>query len=105
MYRLGSKNILADILSYHKQNTGRQKALGKAYYTQVLLTPNKLDPKITYKLLTKLAPVLKTNFPKASVVLTNGHVSLNLINHIFTANKQSLFLKDKRAKAIRDNQD
>jgi hypothetical protein len=68
-----------------------------------LLTLNKLNPKITYKLSTKLAFVLKTfiNFPKAFVVLTNGYVSLNLINHILTANKQLSSLKDKRAKAIK----
>jgi hypothetical protein len=48
---------------------------------------NKLNLKITYKLSTKLAFVLKTNFFKASVILTNGHVSLNLINHIFIINK------------------
>jgi hypothetical protein len=99
--------VLANTLSRREQDTGRQKALEKAYRTQVLLTPDKLDPKITYKLLTKLASVLKTfiNFPKASVVLTNGHIPLNLINHILTANKQSPSLKDKRAKAIRGDQD
>jgi hypothetical protein len=70
-----------------------------------LLTPDKLDLEITYKLLTKLASVLKTfiNFLKAFVILTNGYVLLNLINHILTANKQLPFLKDKRAKVIRDN--
>jgi hypothetical protein len=105
VYRLGSKNVLANTLSCHKQETGRQKALEKAYCTQVLLTPDKLDPEITYKLPTELAPVLKTNSPKTSVILTNGHVSLNLIDHILTANKQSLSLKDKRAKAIKGDQD
>jgi hypothetical protein len=68
-----------------------------------LLTPDKLNPEITCKLLTKLASVLKTNSPKASVILTNSYVLLDLIDHILTANKQLPFLKDKRAKAIRDN--
>jgi hypothetical protein len=66
-----------------------------------LLTPDKLNPEITYKLLTKLASVLETNSLKASVILTDGYVSLNLINHILTANKQLPFLEDKRAKAIK----
>jgi hypothetical protein len=72
-----------------------------------LLTPDKLDPEITYKLLTKLALVLKTfiNFLKASVILTNGHVSLDLINHILITNKQLPSLEDKRTKAIRSDQD
>jgi hypothetical protein len=68
-----------------------------------LLTPDKLNLKITYKLLIKLASVLETNFPKASVILTNGYVPFDLIDYIFTANKQLFFLEDKRAKAIRDN--
>jgi hypothetical protein len=99
--------VLANTLSCHKQDTGRQEALRKAYRTQVLLTPDKLNPKITYKLFIKLAFVLKTfiNFPKASVILTNSHIPLDLINHIFTANKQSPFLEDKCAKAIRGDQD
>jgi hypothetical protein len=42
---------------------------------------------------------------KAFIILTNGYVPLDLINHIFAANKQSLSLKDKRAKAIRGDQD
>jgi hypothetical protein len=107
VYRPGSKNVLADTLSCHKQDTGRQEALGKAYYTQVLLTPDKLDLKITCRLPTELAPVSKTsiNFPEAFVILTNGYVSLDLINHILTANKQSPSLKDKRAKAIKGDQD
>jgi hypothetical protein len=107
VYRLSSKNILVNILSCRKQNTGRQKALEKAYCTQVLLTPDKLNPKITCKLPTKLASVSETfiNFSEASVVLINSYVPLNLINHIFTANKQSPSLKDKRAKAIKDDQD
>jgi hypothetical protein len=97
--------VLADTLSRREQDTGRQEALGKAYRTQVLLTPDKLDPEITRKLPTELAPVLETsiNFPKASVVLTDGHVPLDLIDHILTANKQSPSLEDKRAKAIRGN--
>jgi hypothetical protein len=67
---------------------------------------DKLNPEITCKLLTKLAPVLKTfiNFLKAFVVLTNGHVSFDLIDHILITNKQSLFLEDKRAKAIKGDQ-
>jgi hypothetical protein len=104
-YRPSFKNVLVDTLSCHKQDTGRQEALEKAYRTQVLLTPDKLNPEITRRLLIKLAPVLETNSPKASVVLTDGHVPLNLIDHILTANKQSPFLKDERAKAIRDDQD
>jgi hypothetical protein len=103
MYRFSSKNILANTLSCHKQNISRQKALKKAYCTQVLFTPDKLDLKITRKLFTKLASVLKTfiNFLKAFVVLTNSYIPLNLINHILTTNKQSPSLKDKRAKAIK----
>jgi hypothetical protein len=101
VYRLGSKNILANILSCREQDTGRQKALGKAYYTQVLLTPDKLNLEITCKLPTKLALVLETNSPKASTVLTNGYVPFDLIDYILTINKQSLSLEDKRAKAIR----
>jgi hypothetical protein len=65
--------------------------------------PDKLDLKITCKLLTKLAFVLKTNSPKVFIILTNSYIPFNLINHIFTANKQLPFLEDKRAKAIRDN--
>jgi hypothetical protein len=97
--------MLANTLSCCKQDTGRQKALEKAYCTQVLFTPDKLDPEITCRLPTKLAPVLETNSPKASVILTNSYVPLNLINHILTANKQSSSLKDKRAKAIKGDQD
>jgi hypothetical protein len=105
VYRLSFKNVLANILSCYKQDIGRQKALRKAYHTQVLLTPDKLDLEITRKLPTELALVSETNSSKASVVLTNSYVLFDLINHIFTANKQSLFLKDKRAKAIRGDQD
>jgi hypothetical protein len=97
--------MLADTLSCCEQDTGRQEALGKAYRTQVLLTPDKLNPKITCKLPTELAPVLETNSPKASVVLTDSHVPLDLIDHILTANKQLPSLEDKRAKAIRGDQD
>jgi hypothetical protein len=77
----------------------------KAYCTQVLLTLDKLNLKITYRLFTKLALVLKTfiNFLKAFVILTDGYVPFDLINHIFTVNKQSSFLKDKRAKVIKGN--
>jgi hypothetical protein len=66
---------------------------------------DKLNPEIIYKLPTKLALVLETfiNFLKAFVILTNGYVSFNLIDYILTANKQLLSLKDKRAKAIRDD--
>jgi hypothetical protein len=105
VYYPGFKNVFADTLSYCKQDTGRQEALGKAYCTQVLLTPDKLDPEITRRLLTELAPVLKTfiNFLKASVVLTNSHVLLDLIDYILTVNKQSSSLEDKRAKAIRSD--
>jgi hypothetical protein len=105
MYRPSSKNVLANTLSCHEQDTGRQKALGKAHRTQVLLTPDKLNPEITCRLPTKLAPVLETsiNFPEAFVVLTDGHIPLDLIDHILTANKQLSSLEDKRAKAIRDD--
>jgi hypothetical protein len=95
--------MLANILSCRKQDTGRQKALEKAYCTQVLLTPDKLNLKITYRLPIKLALVLKTNSLKAFVVLTNGYVLLNLIDHILTINKQLSFLKDKRVKAIKND--
>jgi hypothetical protein len=64
---------------------------------------NKLNLKITYKLLTKLALVLKTNSLKAFVILTNSYIPFNLIDHIFIINKQLPFLKDKRAKAIKNN--
>jgi hypothetical protein len=94
--------MLANTLSCRKQDIGRQEALGKAYRTQVLLTPNKLDPKIICKLSNNLTPI---NSSEASVVLTNGHVLFDLINHIFIANKQLPSLKDKRAKVIKDNQD
>jgi hypothetical protein len=105
VYRPGSKNVLADTLSRCEQDTGRQEALEKAYCTQVLLTPDKLDPEITRRLSTELAPVLETNSPKASVVLTDGHVSLDLIDHILTANKQLPSLEDECAKAMRGDQD
>jgi hypothetical protein len=67
-----------------------------------LLTPDKLDPEIVCKL---PADLVLINSSKASVVLTDGHVSLGLINHILTTNKQLSSLADKRAKAIRGNQD
>jgi hypothetical protein len=102
VYRPSFKNVLADTLSCRKQDIGRQKALGKAYRTQVLLMPDKLNPEIICRLPADLTPI---NSPKASVVLTDGYVSLDLINHIFIANKQSPYLKDKRAKAIRGDQD
>jgi hypothetical protein len=66
-----------------------------------LLTLDKLNPEITYKLPTELVSVLKTNSSEAFMVLTNSYILFNLINHIFTANKQSLSLEDERAKAIR----
>jgi hypothetical protein len=105
VYRPGFKNVLADTLSRREQDTGRQEALGKAYRTQVLLTPDKLNPEITRRLPTELAPVSETNSPKASAVLTDGHVPLNLIDHILTTNKQSPSLEDERAKAMRGDQD
>jgi hypothetical protein len=98
VYRLSFKNVLVNTLSCHKQDISRQKALKKAYQTQVLLTPDKLDLEIVRKLLANLTPI---NSPKASVILTNSHVSFDLINHILTINKQSPFLADKCAKAIR----
>jgi hypothetical protein len=66
---------------------------------------DKLNFKITYKLFTKLIFILKTfiNFFKAFIILINSYVSFDLINYIFIVNKQLFFLKDKRAKAIRDN--
>jgi hypothetical protein len=100
VYRPGSKNVFVNTLSCYKQDISRQKALGKAYRTQVLLTPDKLNSEIICRLPTNLALI---NSFKAFVVLTNGYVSLNLINHIFTVNKQSPSLKDKRAKTIRDD--
>jgi hypothetical protein len=103
VYCLSFKNILVNTLSYYKQDIGLQKALKKAYYTQVLFMLNKLNLEITYKLLTKLAPVLETNSSKAFIILTNSYILYNLINHIFIINKQLFFLKDKRAKAIKNN--
>jgi hypothetical protein len=67
-----------------------------------LLTPDKLDPEIVCKLPADLALI---NSSKAFIILTNGHVLLDLINHILTANKQLSSLADKRAKAIKDDQD
>jgi hypothetical protein len=99
--------MLANTFFCREQDTGCQKALEKAYCTQVLLTPDKLDLEITCRLPTELASVSETfiNFLKASVILTDGYVPLNLINHILTANKQLSFLEDKRAKAIKGDQD
>jgi hypothetical protein len=62
--------------------------------------PDKLNLEIICRLFTNLASI---NSFKASVILTDGHVSFNLINHIFTANKQSPSLEDKRAKAIKSD--
>jgi hypothetical protein len=90
--------MLANTLSCCKQDISRQKALEKAYRTQILLTPDKLDPEIVRRLPADLAPI---NSPKAFVVLTDGYILLDLINHILTANKQSPSLADERAKAIR----
>jgi hypothetical protein len=64
---------------------------------------DKLNLEVTYRLFTELAFVLETNSLKAFVVLTNGYVFLNLINHIFIVNKQLLSLEDKRAKVIKGN--
>jgi hypothetical protein len=61
---------------------------------------DKLNPEIIYRLFTDLVLI---DFPKAFIVSTNDYVPFNLINHIFIANKQSLFLKDKYTKTIRDN--
>jgi hypothetical protein len=107
VYRPGSKNVFTNTLSCREQDTGRQEALGKAHRTQVLLTPDKLDPEITRRLPTELALVSETsiNFPEASVVLTDGYVPLDLIDYILTVNKQSSSLEDERAKAMRGDQD
>jgi hypothetical protein len=102
VYHSGSKNVLANTLSCRKQDICRQEALGKAHQTQVLLTPDKLDPEIVRKLPTDLAPI---NSPKAFVILTDSHVPLDLIDHILTVNKQSPSLADERAKAIKGDQD
>jgi hypothetical protein len=64
--------------------------------------PDKLDLEIIRKLSADLAPI---DSSEASVVLTNGHVPLDLIDHILTANKQSPSLEDERAKVIRGDQD
>jgi hypothetical protein len=95
--------MLANTLSCYKQDINRQKALEKAYYTQVLYISDKLNLKITYKLFTKLASVLKTNSFKVFIILINSYISLNLINHIFTADKQLFFLKNKCVKVIKHN--
>ena len=92
--------MLADTLSRREQDIGRQEALGKAHRTQILLTPDKLDPEITYRLAIELAPVSETP-ANAPVILTNRHIPLDLINQILIANKQSPSLEDKHAKVIR----
>jgi hypothetical protein len=84
VYRPGFKNVLADTLSCRKQDIGRQEALGKAYRTQVLLTSDKLNPEIIRKLPTNLMPI---DSSEASVVLTDGHVPLDLID-LFHCNHQ-----------------
>jgi hypothetical protein len=94
--------MLVNTLSCREQDIGRQEALEKAYCTQVLLTLDKLNPEIICRL---SADLMLINSLKASVILTDGYVPLDLIDHILTANKQSPFLKDKRAKAIKGNQD
>jgi hypothetical protein len=106
VYCPGFKNVLANILSCYKQDVGRQKALEKAYCTQVLFTPDKLNPEITCRLFTELALVSETftDSLRAFVILINSYILFDLINHIFTANKQSPSLVNKRAKAIRGNQ-
>jgi hypothetical protein len=84
VYCPGFKNVLVNTLSCHEQDIGRQEALRKAYCTQVLLTPDKLDPEIIRRLAADLTLI---NSPEASVVLTDGHVPLDLIDHILTVNK------------------
>jgi hypothetical protein len=66
---------------------------------------DKLDLKITYKLFIKLTFVLETfiNSFKAFVILINSYILFDLINYIFTVNKQLFSLKDKRVKAIKGN--
>ena len=76
--------MLADTLSCHEQDIGHQEALGKAHCTQVLLTPNKLDPEINCQLAQEITPINNSELP---LVQTNGHAPLNLINQILTANK------------------
>jgi hypothetical protein len=67
-----------------------------------LLTPDKLNPEIVRKLPINLTPI---NSPEAFVVLTNSYVPLDLIDYILTANKLLSSLADKRAKAIKGDQD
>jgi hypothetical protein len=104
VYRPGSKNVLADTLSRREQDVATQDALGKAHRTQVLLPPEKLDPKITQELAAELAPVAEPQ-TDAPIVSTNGHAPLDLIDQILTANKTSTSLEDERAKAVRGDQD
>jgi hypothetical protein len=92
--------MLANTLSCYKQDIGRQKALEKAYCTQVLLTSDKLNLEIICKLSANLVLI---DSSKASIVLINSYVPFDLINYIFAVNKQLPSLKDKRVKAIRDN--
>jgi hypothetical protein len=92
--------VLADTLSRREQDIGHQEALGKAHRTQVLLTSDKLDPEITRRLTTELAPVSDTP-ADALAVSTNGHVPLDLIDQILTANKGLPSLDNEHAKAIR----
>jgi hypothetical protein len=61
---------------------------------------NKLNLEIIYKL---SADFMLINSLKAFVILINSYVSFNLINYIFTVNKQLFFLADKHVKAIKDN--
>jgi hypothetical protein len=79
VYYPGSKNMLADTLSYYKQDIELQEALDKAHYIQVLLISNKLDLEINYKLATKLALISKT-LASTSTVLTNRYTLLDLID-------------------------
>jgi hypothetical protein len=92
--------MLANILSCYKQDIGRQEALEKAYYIQVLLMLDKLNSEIICKLSADLTLI---NFLKASIILTNSYVFFNLINYILIVNKQLFSLKNKCAKAIKDN--
>jgi hypothetical protein len=61
---------------------------------------DKLNLKIICKLFVNLAFI---DSPKAFMILINSYVLFDLINYIFIVNKQSSFLKDERAKAIRGN--
>jgi hypothetical protein len=100
VYCPGFKNMFVNTLSCYKQDIGRQKALEKAYCTQVLFTPDKLDLEIICRLLTDLVAI---NSSKAFIILINSHVFLDLIDYILIINKQLFSLADKCAKIIRDN--